>query len=230
MVFSNRRRSAMTAAIAGLALATTPAPAGAARVSRKTTPACGHAKSRLLLADHQAEIYEAPTFVLSPEALGIYGCAYRTGRQRELGGPPAQAAEGGPEKESGVLDPTLTGTVVAYAKSYYSPYGLTRNLVVVRDLRTGRLLHEVPDGTPVKPEPGSEGLGPVDAIVVKSDGAVAWIVRTDPEEGMYQVHALDQTGSRVLSTGSDIAPNSLALAGSTLYWTQGGEPHSATLN
>ena len=70
----------------------------------------------------------------------------------------------------------------------------------------------------------------MDAIVVKSDGAVAWIVRTDPEEGMYQVHALDQTGSRVLSTGSDIAPSSLALAGSTLYWTQGGEPHSATLN
>jgi hypothetical protein len=68
--------------------------------------------------------------------------------------------------------------------------------------------------------------------VVKSDGAVAWIVaiygREHPAE--YEVHALDRTGSRVLAFGPGISPRSLALAGSTLYWTQGGNPMSAPLN
>jgi hypothetical protein len=65
------------------------------------------------------------------------------------------------------------------------------------------------------------------AIVVKSDGSVAWIVESSSE---YQVRAVDKSGSRVLSSGTNIDPHSLALAGSTLYWTQGGKPKSAMLN
>jgi hypothetical protein len=33
----------------------------------------------------------------------------------------------------------------------------------------------------------------------------------------------------LLAQGVDIAPGSLALAGSTLYWTQAGAPQSALL-
>ena len=68
------------------------------------------------------------------------------------------------------------------------------------------------------------------AIAVKHDGSVAWIVETGEEEGGYQVHAVDKSGSRVLASNPDIDPLSLALAGSTLYWTQGGQPFSASLN
>jgi hypothetical protein len=46
----------------------------------------------------------------------------------------------------------------------------------------------------------------------------------------YEVHTADQSGSHLLAVGSDIAPNSLALAGSTIYWTQGDKPTSAALN
>lgn len=124
----------------------------------------------------------------------------------------------------------LASTVVAYAKTRYYETGGSRDLVIVRDLRTGRILHEVLTGTLVKPEPPTEGVGAAQTLVVKSDGSVAWTVAADREEGTYQVHAVDRTGSRTLATGGDIAPESLALAGSTIYWTQGGAPQSATLN
>lgn len=101
--------------------------------------------------------------------------------------------------------------------------------VVVRDLRTGRVLHNVPTGTQSPPVPHFVGAGEATTIVVKRDGAVAWIVESKCLGGEYQVHALDEDGERVLASGRDIAPRSLALVGSTLYWTQGGKPYSATL-
>lgn len=68
------------------------------------------------------------------------------------------------------------------------------------------------------------------AIVAMSDGAVAWIVETGTNAADYQVHAIDKSGSRVLASGSNIEPQSLALAGNTFYWTQEGKPISAPLN
>jgi hypothetical protein len=99
--------------------------------------------------------------------------------------------------------------------------------VVVRDLRTGRVEHEVPTGTQATPNPHHVGVGPVTAIVVKADGAVAWIA--EGEDGP-EVHALDKTGSRVLATGEDIKPHALGLKGSELYWSQGGKWMTASLN
>jgi hypothetical protein len=51
-----------------------------------------------------------------------------------------------------------------------------------------------------------------------------------PPAGSQVLHALDKTGERTLAVGSNIDPNSLALAGSTLYWTQSGRPALALLN
>ncbi|MGH9918717.1 MAG: hypothetical protein ACRD6W_07610 [Nitrososphaerales archaeon] len=91
------------------------------------------------------------------------------------------------------------------------------------------MLHKAPTGAREPPRKGFVGDGSATAIVVKSDGAVAWITDTVQTKDRYQVHTLDRTGERVLAVGSDIAPHSLALAGSTLYWTQGGKPFSASL-
>jgi hypothetical protein len=111
--------------------------------------------------------------------------------------------------------------------------------VVVRDLSTGRVLHKVPTGSPVKSNPYQAGVGPVVALVVKANGSVAWIAE-DVERSMnvgssevvpyFDVWEADKTGSRLLASGFDVDPSSLALAGSTLYWTQGGKPFSASLN
>jgi hypothetical protein len=203
--------------------------ASAAHTKSKPALACRHANSRLLLADGHAEIYEAPE-VPSEVRLAVFGCAYRTGHSYELGIATRQRHEGGPGGESGILEPRLAGTFAAYAKTLYYATEGSRNMIIVRDLRTGRVVHEVPTGTAVKPEPPTEGLGIVVGLVVKSDGSAAWMIATDAEDGSYQVHVVDKTGSRTLATGGDISPGSLALAGSTLYWTQAGSPQSATLN
>jgi hypothetical protein len=219
-------RAIAVPAMAVVAMAVLAGSASAAHRSAKPAPACRHAGSQLRLADGQAEVYIAPESRSEPERV-VYGCAFHTGRSYLLGGLPSEQNTSGGEF---ALDPTLAGTVVAYEKSLDYETGGGRDVVVVRDLRTGRILHEVLTGTPMKPEAGSEGLGAVLGLVVKSDGAVAWIVATDAENGTRQVHAVDKTGSRTLAIGSNIAPRSLALSGSTLYWTQGGQAQSATLN
>ncbi len=203
--------------------------------SHRTPPKCPPGHPRVIAADRQAEVYKAPFVRELPYIHGIFGCAFRTGRTYKLGEAP-EPDYGGPGGASGVLNETLNGTVVAYTESVYSGFGGGSDVVIVRDLRDGRVLHEVPTGTqaptsvPSAPEPPQVGIGPVAALVVKADAAVAWIVATGRVNGTYQVHAIDETGSRVLASGADIDPSSLALAASTLYWMQSGTAFSAKLN
>ncbi len=154
----------------------------------------------------------------------IHGCAY--GHKSYLLGAAVEECNGVPC--GGVRREVLAGPLVAYEEGSGGEAANTY-LVVVRNLRTGRVIRKLPTGTPVTPRPSWIGIGPTTAIVAKNDGAVAWIVETGfPTE--YQVHAIDKSGSRVLASGSDVDPSSLALAGSTLYWTQGSQPFSAPLN
>jgi hypothetical protein len=51
-------------------------------------------------------------------------------------------------------------------------------VVVVRNLRTGKVIRRVPTGTLVPPQPSVVGVGPAVSIVAKPDGAVAWIAET----------------------------------------------------
>ena len=88
----------------------------------------------------------------------------------------------------------------------------------------------MPTGVTSPPHQHFVGDGSVTAIQVKSDGAVAWILDTVQSTNRYQIHALDATGERVLAVGSNIAPISLALTGSTLFWTQGGKSMPAMLD
>ncbi len=127
---------------------------------------------------------------------------------------------------------TLAGTVVAYAEAAVYGNGkeeAPRYFMVVRDLSTGRVLHKVTTGVFVKPETVPVSIGSVTAIVVRSDGAVAWIIETG-FPAIYQVYAIDKSGRRVLASSADIIPYSLALAENMLYWTQGSRPFSASLN
>jgi hypothetical protein len=165
----------------------------------------------------------------------IYGCTYGHRGAYSLGVEPyRELSKYSNESRFGELNIVLAGAIVAYEDfSFFEGLGGQRQGVVVEDLRTGRRLRDEPTGK--HKVPGSEpelefGIGDTTAIVVKSDGSVAWIVKTSTEEGTYQVHAADATGSRVLASGADIDPSSLALAESTLYWTQGSQPHSAPLS
>ena len=220
--------------------------ASAAHGDHKAPAKCPPGHTHLIVADGQAEVY------LRPEGSGpsgyepteIFGCTYADRRSYSLGGPPGYSSRGGGEATHYTLD----GSILAYETygelTFPAPEGFQEWHVVVENLRTGRVLHEVPTGTASAQATTSEssgirqpryvGVGPVVTLVVKSDGAVAWIVDNEipaqhvPAE--YEVHAVDKTGSRLLASGAEIDPHSLALAGSTLYWTQGGKPMSSKLN
>jgi hypothetical protein len=198
---------------------------------KKSYTKCSSGHARIVAADSQAQVFEAPAIASLPEYLDFIGCVYGQRRSYVLGIPPSY---GSPTGTAGSGMYTLTGTIVAFEES--STTNLQPGIrfveeIVVRNLLNGRILHKVPTGTPATPsKDGDVGIGGATAIVVKSDGAVAWIVAVSGKAVAYQVHAVDKTGSRVLASGPEISPSSLALAGSTLYWTQGGKPMSATLN
>jgi hypothetical protein len=165
----------------------------------------------------------------------IYGCAYGHRGAYFLGVEPyREVTKYMNEGYFGDLHIVLAGPLVAY-EHYARGEGLnnSREEVVVRDLRTGTRLRDEPTGRAKIPGPEPElefGIGDTTAIVVKGDGSVAWIVETRDADGRYQVHAVDAVGSRLLASGADINPTSLALAENTLYWTQGGQPQAAPIN
>jgi hypothetical protein len=207
-----------------LAMLLVAAATSGARIRHPAPLRCAPGHAHLIAADKQAQVYTAPTAF---GYLEVYGCAYGHKRPYHLG--PVPECGTGAGRCIGVERETLAGSIVAYEESSTGLY-TSSWLVIVRDLRNGRVLHKVPTGAPNPPTSQFVGDGFTVAIVVESDGAVAWIVENGIKPSAYQVHAVDKTGSRILASGTDIDSHSLALAGNTLYWTQGGKPFSASLN
>ncbi|MGA7705412.1 MAG: hypothetical protein WB998_11010 [Solirubrobacteraceae bacterium] len=193
--------------------------------------------AHMVAADAQAQLYVRPERsgprgeLLWPEA---FGCVFGHRRTYSLG----EISLGGtPEGGKGIELETLGGSFVAYEYTLFSQ-GFKESLVIVRSLLNGHIIHRVPSGPSRLPK--SVGAGPLTTLVVKGDGAVAWIVESGREEASaanhfvshseYTIFALDKTGTRQLAAGKNIDPYSLGLVGSTLYWTQGVEPGSAVLN
>lgn len=200
------------------------APSGAGS-GHKAPTKCPQPGSHVVLADAQAQVY------VTAEGTTVRGCVRGRRRSYTLGEFYEEACS--PSGCGGVTLETLAGTMVAYEELFSGGRQLSY-AVFVLDLRTGRLLHQVPTGVLVKPLPLHVGSGPAANIVVKSDGAVAWIAENEELSGKevayYELHAVDKTGSRVLASGPNIDTSSLKLTGSTLHWKQGGKRASAVLN
>lgn len=102
--------------------------------------------------------------------------------------------------------------------------------VVVRRLSDGKRLRDAAATTP----PGVESYQSVSSLVLKADGAVAWIGdgRSIVRRGhKIEVYKADSGGSvRLLDSGLAIAPGSLRLHGSKLTWTHGAAVRTATLS
>jgi hypothetical protein len=192
--------------------------------------------AHILAANRQALVYE--TSESNTRLPTVYGCAYGHRGAYLLGEPVPSVATS--EGIGGIRLETLSGAMVAYQYAVAGREQSARWTIFVQSLSNGRVIHRLPTGVATHPEPEFGGIGPTAAIAVKSSGAVAWIVESHYEPASpkndyvgsseYTVEAADSTGNRLLASGQGIDPSSLALAGSTLYWTQGGKPASAVLN
>lgn len=122
----------------------------------------------------------------------------------------------------------FAGSYVAYVQNIEA----VDDHVGVMNLRTGRLgnYQEVrPIGNAVCPQ--------VDSLVLKSDGAVAWIATNflaqgfceNPPGPAIEVRRHDRRGLHVVDHGTGIVPTSLHLSGSMLRWVDAGHVRSATL-
>jgi hypothetical protein len=223
-----------------VALMAVPSAGAAGRESGRV--ACPPTGGKVVVADARATVYEAAPAGDLPEYLHVFGCVRGGARRYELGGvPECGLFEPGCEPESecetdrwcgGVREEVLAGSMVAFEMFESGPEeGLW--YVVVRDLRDGRKLTRAATGVPPVRRRYYAGVGPALGIVLKADGSVAWLARdlwrSGAEAPYFEVYAAEGSSTRLLAQGTGIDPSSLALAGGTVYWTQGGAPASAPL-
>jgi hypothetical protein len=182
---------------------------------------CSSVRAHAVAVDAQAQVFVAANAITTDV---YYGCVYGSRHIYQLGAP-SDCVDVSLGECGGITNVVLAGSVAAY-EEFSSRSGVW--WIVVRNLRSGRVLRRVRTNTPGP----VNTAGAVEALVLKSDGAQAHLptaVPNGPRE--YEVYATDATGeSRLLASGPGIVPASLALAGSTLYWTQEGRAVSASLN
>lgn len=184
--------------------------------SSATLPRCP-SSGETLARSSQARVWKGSTGF-------TYGCTFRTGRVFKLD--PKGGEVDGPASKL-----ALAGTAVAYETAYADPAPYR---VIVRSLRTGKVLHSV------KANGGSEmgHGGPVWEMRVNRRGFAAWSASVDCacEEVNYDDKgwSINAVGSGpahlVLDIGPAVAPRTIALHGSTVSWQHGSEQRSATLH
>jgi hypothetical protein len=205
------RRVRALVSIFAVSLGVLAAGSGAAGAARAR---CGPSGAHTLAASRVARVYALRNVV--------YGCStggaqYKLGHQNSCVG------------STRVAPVTVVGRLAAY--------GLERcgvdtgsTAVVVRRLSDGRQLHSAAATSP----PGAESYQSLGSLVLKGDGAVAWIgvghsiVGHGPE--VIEVRRLDRAGEALLDSGGAVASHSLRLHRSTLSWTHGGETRRARLH
>ncbi|HWF26469.1 MAG TPA: hypothetical protein VG275_13520 [Solirubrobacteraceae bacterium] len=205
-----------TASLLALTALLIPAAIGAASGPPASVQArCLPRGARSLAADRTARVYSWHS--------AVYGCVDATGQLRKLGG-------------AGVCN-RLDGAVAPVALAAATvAYGLERcgvdtgsSTVVVLNLITGIHRADLPAATlPTGPESHSS----VTSLVLRRDGAAAWIARSASlvrRRTTYEVHRFAGGKSSLLDSGGSIAPGSLRLAGSLMTWRHGMATRSARL-
>lgn len=200
------------AVLAGLVLSV-PASGSAAAPHNSPSAVCGPPAARTLAGDAVARVYASGG--------KAYACVARGTRSYELG--MTGYSIGAPHIEA----VRVAGRIAAYGLRTSGVDTGYATMNVIR-LTTGTLLAQRPATTRV----GVEGFQSIDSLVLKSDGAVAWIA-TARSIGMptfiRQLQRLDERGFRLLDFGPNVAAASLTLHGSILSWKRGPAVRSATL-
>jgi hypothetical protein len=215
MLVAMRRRLrplAMAAVLVGCALSAA-TPGAAARRDSSAGAVCGPHAAHTLAGDAVARVYTSGG--------SAFGCVAGGTRSYRLG------RTGFSIGAARVEDVRVAGRLAAYGlETSGVDTGYTN--VNERRLTNGALLAQRPATTTV----GVEGFQSIDSLVLKADGALAWIA-TARAIGMptfvRQLQRLDERGFLVLDSGANVAAGSLALHGSKLSWRHGTATRSTTL-
>ena len=175
---------------------------------------CGPAGAKTLVIDSVARVYTS--------AGSVYGCSasghrYRLGSSQRHPGQPA------------IGKAALAGVDVAYGATTFG-VDTSGASVTVRRLDTGRTVRRK---SAMNGPVGPEAFQSVEGLVVKSDGAVAWIAQANSvvsHRSQIEVDRVDERGGATLDTGSGIDTSSLRLHGSRLSWRHSGAVRTATLS
>ena len=178
---------------------------------------CAKKAGKTLLATRDARVFK--------RSGQFYACLRRARRAFRLGG------RGGDFGDDAIGNLALRGRFVAY--SLHKSSGRT---VRVKELRRGRMIHDVDAGS----------VGPFDFLTdirLARNGSVAWIVTAQPIDvpmnpnatpidylPFYEVRKADRAGHTLLDGGRDVAPGSLRLRGTLVYWRRAGRIRTALLN
>jgi hypothetical protein len=196
-------------------------PAAASAVQRRQTGSCAPRGARTIASDSVASVYA----ISEPKVrAGVFvrGCVYRSGRIVPIGPLPSC----GPPVCGGYTRFRLAGAIVAY-EQFSDTDESGEWFVISRDLRSGRRIARAPTGDLPRLGPNYVGIGEALSLVVSATGGIAWIA--ERETHIFEVHTASARGTKLLASGEDISPRSLAVAGSTIYWTDGAAAKSAYL-
>jgi len=209
-----------------------PAPASIAPATAKTI--CARPQVRLLAHMGVARVVEAYSAVGNLDYQEVWACwgAHHVGLA--LGSDYLTS-----NSVAYVRPVALAGYLAAYDKNVaQGQRPEPEDHVFVVNLRTRKVLRSALDAVfparpPQQPKTLFASIGPVTALVLRADGAAAWIAEApggfeEPPQD-FQVVALDASGPRLLADGLNIVRNSLHLSGSTVSWEQGGREMSAPL-
>jgi hypothetical protein len=219
----SRPRLALLAACGFAALAALSAPSAAlaaTKPAKKSCPTTGTTKAQNAFV----RLYTKPK---AGDADPVYACRFSDGKPFALDATKGPECElSGPKLSNNV---TLAGDMIAFATTECEMFTAYDHLLVynAKTRKQTRYVKNVADVfPPVTTDPG-DGYDDVDEIVLKPNGAVAWLVRSGyqskEEPDTFQVRLLTAGGqSQVLDTSRTIDPNSLSLSKSgRLYWVNG---------
>lgn len=184
-------------------------------------PVCGPSSARTLVADREARVYVS--------AGDVYGCAAAGAQGKFLLGRTGSCLAPGAQSSGGAVGPVrIAGEMTAFA-SVVCGVDTGRTTVTVRRLTDGHVLHARSATTTI----GVEGHQDVGSLVVKADGAVAWIATAESigaPKYVRQLARLDRHGFRVLDSGPAVSAGSLTLRGSRISWQHATATRTAALD
>jgi hypothetical protein len=151
-----------------------------------------------------------------------YGCSSRTGRVTRLG------STGFCVGSQRIAPVTVIGELTAYGLETCG-VDTGSSQIVVRRLSDARVLLTDPATTnPLGPESYSS----VSSLVMRPDGAVAWIGVGNSiihHSHDVEVHKATPASQSMLDSGASIEPSSLRLNGARLTWRHGSATRTASL-